>query len=116
MSRAMVLRSVATESSRSRIRPSGPLDGPLASLRSESAGTNRKERIGLSFGADSVQKLLLTLFRTASVPLTHDSAHSYARMSERDARGPEERDWPSRLRPLAHQRLALALRDDLSAL
>ena len=35
------------ESSRSRIRPSGR-DGPLASLRSESAGTNRKERICLS--------------------------------------------------------------------
>src|SRR6185436_4455534 len=48
MSRAIVLRSVATESSRSRIRPSGPLDGPLASLRSESAGTNRKERIAWS--------------------------------------------------------------------
>src|SRR6476646_7692214 len=71
MSRAIFLRSVATESSRSRIRPSGPLSGPLASLRSESAGTNRKERIEtvlLGFG------------------------------------------------PLAHQRLALALGDDLAAL
>src|SRR4029077_19921397 len=45
MSRAVFLRSAATESSRSRISPSGPDDGPLASLRSESAGTNRKERI-----------------------------------------------------------------------
>src|SRR6267154_3238046 len=47
MSRATFLRSAATESSRSRISPSGPDEGPLASLRSESAGTNRKERIGL---------------------------------------------------------------------
>src|SRR5476651_502634 len=45
MSRAMALRSVATESSRSRINPSAPDIGPLTSLRSESAGTNRKERI-----------------------------------------------------------------------
>src|ERR1043166_8442566 len=47
MSRAIFLRSVATESSRSRISPSGPDDGPLASLRSESPGTNRNERICL---------------------------------------------------------------------
>src|SRR5277367_5810489 len=47
MSRATFLRSAATESSRSRISPSGPDKGPLASLRSESAGTNRKDRIGL---------------------------------------------------------------------
>src|ERR1700704_1903667 len=47
MSRATFLRSAATESSRSRISPSGPDEGPLASLRSESAGTNRKDRIGL---------------------------------------------------------------------
>src|SRR6478736_10369344 len=61
MSRAIILRSLATESSRSRIRPSGPLDGPLASLRSESAGTNRKERIALSsgFGALAHQRLAL---------------------------------------------------------
>src|SRR6188472_2712754 len=61
MSRAIVLRSVVTESSRSRISPSGPLDGPLASLRSESAGTNRKERIALSsgFGALAHQRLAL---------------------------------------------------------
>src|SRR5689334_7690328 len=45
MSRATILRSAATESSRSRIRPSAPDCGPLASLRSESAGTNRKERM-----------------------------------------------------------------------
>ena len=47
MSRAIFLRSVATESSRSRISPSGPDEGPLASLRSESPGTNRNERICL---------------------------------------------------------------------
>src|ERR1041384_8181492 len=51
MSRAIFLRSVATESSRSRISPSGPEEGPLASLRSESPGTNRKERIGSAFRA-----------------------------------------------------------------
>src|SRR6185312_802243 len=70
MSRAIFLRSMATESSRSRIRPSGPEVGPLASLRSESAGTNRKERMMVT----------------------------------------------SVLGALAHQRLALALRDDLAAL
>src|SRR5215204_2154552 len=47
MSRAIILRSVVTESSRSRISPSGPDEGPLASLRSESPGTNRNERMGL---------------------------------------------------------------------
>jgi hypothetical protein len=31
------------------------------------------------------------LFRTASVPLAHDSAHSYARMSELEACGPEDK-------------------------
>ena len=35
------------------------------------------------------------LFRTASFQLAQDSAHSYARMSERDARGPEDDDKPS---------------------
>src|SRR5258708_2787536 len=74
MSRATVLRSAATESSRSRIRPSGPEEGPLASLRSESAGTNRKERMMASV----LGRLILGT--------------------------------------LAHQRLALALRDNLSAL
>src|SRR5260370_25466464 len=63
MSRATFLRSAATESSRSRIRPSGPEEGPLASLRSESPGTNRKERIGLAFrsafGAFAHQRLAL---------------------------------------------------------
>src|SRR6185369_13514775 len=61
MSRAIFLRSVATESSRSRIRPSGPEDGPLASLRSESPGTNRKERIGSAFRAFAHERLALAL-------------------------------------------------------
>src|SRR5215471_7785561 len=47
MSRAIILRLAATESSRSRISASGPDEGPLASLRSESPGTNKKERMGL---------------------------------------------------------------------
>src|SRR6266850_5883852 len=61
MSRAIFLRSAATESSRSRISPSGPDDGPLASLRSESAGTNRKERIGSVLGFLAHQRLARAL-------------------------------------------------------
>src|SRR6266404_2339681 len=57
MSRAIFLRSAATESSRSRISPSAPNEGPLASLRSESAGTNRKERIGSVPGFLAHQRL-----------------------------------------------------------
>src|SRR5215510_2697552 len=49
MSRAIILRSAATESSRSRISPSGPEEGPLASLRSESPGTNRNDRMFSAF-------------------------------------------------------------------
>src|SRR6266446_130058 len=59
MSRAIFLRSAATESSRSRIKPSGPEEGPLASLRSESPGTNRNERIGSTFRTLAHQRLAL---------------------------------------------------------
>src|SRR6185437_9247389 len=44
--RAVGRLCAATESSRSRIRPDAPEERPLASLRSLSAGTNRRERIG----------------------------------------------------------------------
>src|ERR1700682_2385804 len=101
MSRAVFLRSAATESSRSRISPSGPDEGPLASLRSESAGTNRKKRIGLL--------------------LKHSSP---SRNPRRGGRTPcqYQPQWIllhfclSILGSLVHQRLARALGDDLAAL
>src|SRR5262245_58311412 len=46
--RAAALRSALTASSKSRISASAPAARPLASLRSSSAGMNRRERIGAS--------------------------------------------------------------------
>ena len=44
----------------------------------------------LSCGRTTPAAPLFMLFRTASFQLAHASAHSYARVSELEARGPED--------------------------
>src|SRR5258708_20226902 len=107
MSRASFLRSAATESSRSRMRPSGPEEGPLASLRSESPGTNRKERIGLASRTFAHQRLALAFRHDLAalvgggMPKLHDAGITPRLALAR----PHHRRSPLARRPM-HPRLA----------
>src|SRR6185312_5312584 len=110
MSRAIFLRSAATESSRSRIRPSGPESGPLASLRSESAGTNRNERIGRPHFFEHVRRRVAIRFERIFLPAKAASSTDGGGM---DARGAPSYQGRHRTKQAMRERVMRAMMSEM---